>query len=180
MATGTQRAYARHRAQAGLPGGTLRSVQKAIAAGRIRTGPDGSIDFEQADGEWLAVTRTRSNWIQQRTGDGGCDLQQAIARRMAAEADLSEIKVAIATGRLVPRAEGTKMFHQIGRIFAEARESMIRTLPPKLIGKTDTAEIEAIISNAMADAAERVNGEIRQRWPELLQTIEEKHRADLN
>jgi hypothetical protein len=44
------------RKAAGLPGGTLRAVQKAIASKRIRTLPDGSIDPEQANRDWIKNT----------------------------------------------------------------------------------------------------------------------------
>lgn len=54
MALMSQRAYARHRAERGLPGGTLRAVQKAIAAGRIQLTPDGLIDPDAADAAWEA------------------------------------------------------------------------------------------------------------------------------
>ena len=51
----SQRAYARHRKESGLVGGTLNAVQKAIAAGRIKL-TDGKIDSIQADSEWESNT----------------------------------------------------------------------------------------------------------------------------
>ena len=50
------RAYARHRGELGLPGGSLTAVQKAIAAKRITALPDGTIDPERADQEWKRNT----------------------------------------------------------------------------------------------------------------------------
>lgn len=50
--TGSQRAYAKHRKQLGLSGGTLAAVQKALASERITKGSDGKIDFERADRDW--------------------------------------------------------------------------------------------------------------------------------
>ncbi len=50
----SQRAYARHRAEQGLPGTTHRAVQKAIEAGRIQVNEKGQIDSDQADRQWAA------------------------------------------------------------------------------------------------------------------------------
>ena len=48
----TRIAYAAHRKARGLPGGTLRSVQHAIADGRITPGPDGKLDPAESDRNW--------------------------------------------------------------------------------------------------------------------------------
>jgi phage terminase Nu1 subunit (DNA packaging protein) len=50
------RAYARHRAEQGLPGTSHKAVQKAVAAGRIRLTADGQVDVEEADRLWAART----------------------------------------------------------------------------------------------------------------------------
>lgn len=54
MALMSQRAYARHRAELGLPGTTHRAVQKAIEAGRIKLNAEGLIDSDAADRAWAA------------------------------------------------------------------------------------------------------------------------------
>ncbi len=48
----TRTAYAAQRRAVGLPGGTLRSVQHAIADGRITPGPDGKLDPAESDRNW--------------------------------------------------------------------------------------------------------------------------------
>lgn len=53
---GTVTAYARHRRAKGLPGGSLRAVQKARDRDRINFGLDGMIDFDTADRDWEANT----------------------------------------------------------------------------------------------------------------------------
>src|SRR5438094_10173343 len=58
----TRTAYAAHRKALGLPGGTLRSVQNAIADGRITIGPDGKLDPAEADRNW------RDNTMPDRGG----------------------------------------------------------------------------------------------------------------
>lgn len=50
------RAYARHRAERGLPGQTASAVSKAAIDGRIVRGPDGLIDSEAADESWRLNT----------------------------------------------------------------------------------------------------------------------------
>jgi hypothetical protein len=57
---GSLRAYAKHRASLGLPGGSLRAVQKAIEVGRISTtvvdGARRIADFAVADDQWRNAT----------------------------------------------------------------------------------------------------------------------------
>jgi hypothetical protein len=50
--TGSLRAYAKHRKEKGLIGGSLAAVQKALASNRILKGSDGKIDFDRADHDW--------------------------------------------------------------------------------------------------------------------------------
>jgi len=54
--TVSQRGYATLRRKRGLPGGSLSAVQKAVKSGRITLGPDGKIDPDQADRDWLRNT----------------------------------------------------------------------------------------------------------------------------
>lgn len=50
------RAYARHRADLGLPGSSLQAVQRARDKGRITLEPDGTVDPDRADREWIQNT----------------------------------------------------------------------------------------------------------------------------
>lgn len=52
----SRRAYARHRADKNLPGGSLQAVQRALSRGRIQLEVDGTIDPERADRDWVANT----------------------------------------------------------------------------------------------------------------------------
>lgn len=52
----SRRAYAAHRKERGLPGGSESGVRKAIAAGRIVVEADGTIDPVKADRMWAATT----------------------------------------------------------------------------------------------------------------------------
>src|SRR5437867_13047649 len=58
----TRTAYAAHRKARGLPGGTLRSVQHAIADVRSTIGADGKLDRAEADRKW------RNNTMPDRGG----------------------------------------------------------------------------------------------------------------
>jgi hypothetical protein len=50
------RAYAQHRAARGLPGASHTAVRKAIASGRIKAEPDGTVDPARADLDWAGQT----------------------------------------------------------------------------------------------------------------------------
>ncbi len=52
----SRRKYAEHRKDRGLPGGSLQAVQRALAKGRIHLEPNGMIDPDRADREWVANT----------------------------------------------------------------------------------------------------------------------------
>src|SRR5205823_5486107 len=64
----TRTAYAAHRKARGLPGGTLRSVQHAIADGRITIGPDGKLDPAEADRKWRNNTMPDPGGAARRRG----------------------------------------------------------------------------------------------------------------
>jgi hypothetical protein len=57
--TGSQRAYAKHRKELGLAGGSLAAVQKALKTSRITKGSDGQIEFARADRDWEANLNQR-------------------------------------------------------------------------------------------------------------------------
>jgi len=52
----SRRAYARHRKERGLVGGTDAAVRKAISTGRIDVEADGTINPAKADAQWAAST----------------------------------------------------------------------------------------------------------------------------
>ncbi|MFM9890722.1 MAG: hypothetical protein ACKVOE_08825 [Rickettsiales bacterium] len=69
------RAYAAHRKNRGLSGGSHASVQKAIKAGRITQEHDGKINPARADCEWAGNTIN----VSQETLTGGAQSATAIA-----------------------------------------------------------------------------------------------------
>ena len=94
------RAYARHRKEAGLAGGTLNAVQTAIKSGRLSKSL--TRDRKQiasaaaADVEWDAATHVDRIPLTGPTATGTQppDLTESRARREAAEAALAELELA--------------------------------------------------------------------------------------
>lgn len=117
MASLSIRAYARHR------GVTHQAVRKAIAAGRIVVGPDGSIDPEQADRDWAASTAPRM-----ATGTAGppsppagaavvnaTAFTQGRTAKILAEAQRAALELRVRQGELLDRAM------VLARVFAFVR-----------------------------------------------------------
>lgn len=103
------RAYARHRKEAGLPGGSLASVQDAIAAGRLRKSitKDRRISSAAAaDAEWAATTKADRVPLTGPAATGAApEYAESRARREAAEAALAEIELDEKRGELVRARE---------------------------------------------------------------------------
>jgi hypothetical protein len=104
------REYARRRRAAGLAGGSLASVQKAIATGRLSASltPDrrAVADADLADREWASTTTpTGSAAPALELPDGIPPLHESRARKEAAAAELAERKLAEHEERYVDRDE---------------------------------------------------------------------------
>lgn len=110
------RAYARHRAAAGLPGGTEGAVRLAIKSGRLAKAVNvaGKIKSAMAaDAEWLASTKAEMVPLTGPTAPASTradveaapppvnDLAVARVRRERVNADLAEIELGRARGELV-------------------------------------------------------------------------------
>ncbi len=130
------RAYARHRAEAGLSGKTQRSVQKAIDSGRIRTGPDGMIDAAAADLEWAATTGRRDRSAAARVASEA-------TRRAAEAARIEEAKRLEDLARTTAEIDGMP-----DRLAASIREALPH-LPPEDLKALDQLTREAL--ERMAD-----------------------------
>ena len=104
MAAMSQRAYARHRGVAVL------AVQKAIQAGRISTLPDGRIDPEVADQEWVQNTREYAPAVtghgdDDGAGFGASQYTKARAVREHYQARLAKIEYEERVAKLVSKDE---------------------------------------------------------------------------
>jgi hypothetical protein len=104
------RAYAKHRKEKGLPGGSLPAVRKAIKSGRITADPENRIaDPETADREWVTNTDlTRiPGWAEHfadesdADGDDGPKMSEESAREKHFKANLAELTYLERAGELV-------------------------------------------------------------------------------
>jgi phage terminase Nu1 subunit (DNA packaging protein) len=102
-------AYARHRANAGLPGGTLRAVQVARDSGRldgVLTHDGRIISAEAADAAWAASTNADMVPASGPTAPAlavatPSPLAEHRARQAAAAATIAELELAEKRGQLV-------------------------------------------------------------------------------
>lgn len=107
------RAYARHRAAAGLPGATHSAVRAAIKAGRLTAKSvtkAGKIrSAKAADAEWAATTKSEMVPLTGPTAPGGeaaaPDFGVARARRETANASKAELELAELRKHLVDARE---------------------------------------------------------------------------
>jgi phage terminase Nu1 subunit (DNA packaging protein) len=155
------RAYARHRKEAALAGGTLRAVQVAIRDGRLWKSltPDRKqiADAAAADAEWAAVTQVDRIPITGPTAAGTPppDLTESRARREAAEAALAEIELAEKRRELVPAKD---VESKLVNAFAHCKTKLLgvssraRQRDPALTGP-QVALIESLIREALDDLA---------------------------
>ena len=86
----------------------------------------------------------------------------SMARARKAEAELAEVE-----GRLLDADGARKLFSAVGRMYAQARENVPAQLAPKLVGRTDLNEIEAIVRATLREADTGVANEIHARYPEM-------------
>ena len=106
MAIMSLRAYARHR------GVELSAVQKAIKTRRISTQPDGRIDSEQADVEWVQNTRHRVAPVGRRNDEedesavfGASQYTKARTVYEHFRAKLAQLEYQERIGTLIPKDE---------------------------------------------------------------------------
>lgn len=172
------RKYAAHRKAAGLPGGTLRAVQEAIANGRLSKSLSDDrkkiADAGLADEEWAASTKadyvpltgpsaptpspTPTPGV--RTPTNG--LAEARARREAAQADLRELELARHRGELVPakdfQAHLARVEERLRGVITRCRNKLLgiptraRQRDPSL-SKRHVTLIDTLVREALEDLA---------------------------
>lgn len=169
------REYARYRESNGLPGITLRAVQKAIESRRITTVVDekgkAKIDAEVADIQWGRNTdpdqSARANAGRDvappRMGGNGRDAGasapggeregslywDAKTRREIAEAATAELKLEEMSGGLVKRAAVERAAYEAGRLLRDMILSVPSGLAAELAAMTDPAAIESRIRDEL-------------------------------
>jgi hypothetical protein len=171
----TLSAYAAHRKAAGLPGGSVASVQGARDAGRLSASltKDGRIaSAAAADAEWEATTKAK---MRPHTGPsaqavGGdrlpgrprkskadvSGLAESTARKAAADAGLAELKLGELRGELV-RAESVES--KLVAAFASCRTKLLGV--PARARQQDpglTPEQIALFEALVREACEALSG----------------------
>ena len=170
------REYARHRESRGLPGVTLRAVQKAIGSGRITTVADDKgrpkIDAEVADIQWGRNTDPDQSARANAGRDvapppGGSDAGavggqggeresslywDAKTRREVAEASKAELQLEEMAGRLVRREAVERAAYEAGRLLRD----MILSVPSKLAGEIAGLKDPQAIEARMRDELRKV------------------------
>jgi hypothetical protein len=143
------RAYARHR------GVSHTAVEKAIAAGRISTQPDGGIDPAVADVEW-----EHNTLYPQAGGGNSAEFTRARTVHEHYRARLAKLAYDEKAGMLVSKAEvQTAAFNQY-RQFRDAMFNIPPRVAAQLAAETDEARVYELLVveirkalNDYADAA---------------------------
>jgi len=171
------RAYARHR------GVSLKAVQKAIEAGRIRTTPDGKIDTERADAEWErntspqqrvvpapvrkspAVAPRPAAELPPRTdfsGAGSLDYAKARAIREQYLARLAKIEFEERSGKLISRDEVQVAAFNKFRTFRDGMLNIPDRVAAMLAAESDSHKVHEILTTeirkALLEFADGTNG----------------------
>ncbi len=159
MAIMSLRAYAQHR------GVALSAVQKAIHSGRISTLPDGTLDSDTADADWIRNTQTHAPQVVRRgqseedEGFGASQYTKARAVREHYQARLAKIDYEERTGRLVSKDEVQVAAFNKFRQFRDNLLNLPDRLAAMLAAETEAARVYEILAgeirkalNAFADA----------------------------
>ena len=157
----SQRAYAAHRRELGLPGHTHEAVRKAIACGRIVPGPDGKIDPEIADKQW--AERTRPRLAMEKPNGSAPSYAAARAEREWFEAKLAELDYKQRVGDLMDASEMEDAAFKAGRL---ARDRML-TIPDRvadvLAGVTSAARVHSLLADEIGIALDHLAERPRKR-----------------
>lgn len=177
------RAYARHRRDLGLPGGTLSAVQKAVRDGRISLGRGGQIDPAAADADWEEHTDVRQPGGGAAAPRGaprppaslGSEGEAPPAARPNQSAAIPKFNVSRAAREAYAAMRAKVEYEQLAgsvvrvdRVQAEAfelarawRDAMLAVpgrLASLLAAETDAAKIEALLLDELRGVAERQSG----------------------
>lgn len=172
----SMRAYARSRAERGLPGGTLRAVQKAAERGRVVRFADGSVDAAASDVAWEAEMDPRMLVRRGAVGEvlaaAGRERERVAGGGVGGEAD-GETAVESETAKL------TRYRAEIERLKAEdARErralragQLLDAAEVMAANVTMAAEVRTFflnfVNDVSSDLAAALGADERRVWIEL-------------
>ena len=138
------REYARHR------GVSHTAVQKAVAAGRISTEADGTIDPRRADAEWEANTRQQSN--DPEPDEAGMTYRKARKMRLLYEAKLLKLELDVKNGILGDEDELCREVFSRARQVRDRLLTIPRRLGPLCAAEKDPEVIRKMLRDAFAEA----------------------------
>lgn len=162
------RAYAKHRHDLGLRGGTATAVQRALSSGRIPRNKHGKIDPSRADLAWEENTDATRGGGREEPGGGAAPaaagptrvpdykesraIRESYAARTAKiEYDkLSESKVDVT----LVQAEAFRLAHNV----RDAIQSVPARLSAIFAAETDAQKIEALMTEELRAALEMLAG----------------------
>lgn len=126
----SRRAYAAHRKERGLPGGTHTAVNKAIETGRIKVLADGSIDPAAADAQWNLATNPALQRPTEAITQGierARDNPEAEEQRPVSQGALDAVREGSAEGLTYTRARAAKeaVMAQLAQIRLKKERSLL-------------------------------------------------------
>ena len=138
------REYARHK------GVSHTAVQKAIAAGRISTEADGTIDPRRADAEWEANTRQQAN--DPEPEETGMTYRKARKMRLLYEAKLLKLELDVKNGILGDEDDLCREVFNRARQVRDRLLTIPRRLGPLCAAEKDPEVIRKMLRDAFAEA----------------------------
>ncbi len=184
MPSGSLRAYARHREEKGLDGGTLAGVQRALGSGRITKEADAQIDFDKADADWIRntapsinsrTTRHRAAKLNPRPAgretarraapavgeqqmNQANQFAQARALKEGFHAGLAQLEFKRRSGDLLPKAEVEQRWSALISA-ARNRLLLVAAKCAPRVGVPDPRERQAIIEREIREALQSLADE---------------------
>lgn len=169
----TKSAYAKHRKEQGLPGGSPAAVHYAIQDGRIKV-TRGKIELDQADLDWAKNTSQAACAAGIKGGAGRAaqrkeeppkvrpkvssaplpqpaiaDLNTSKANKEFYESELSRLKFEEKEGTLIPASVVRKVLYEAGRIVRAGHDDIVSQLAPDLASETAISLVERILKKAL-------------------------------
>ncbi len=142
------REYARRR------GVSHTAVQKAVAAGRISTEPDGTIDPDRADIEWEANTRQAQDPRQPE--EEGMTYRKARKMRLLYEAKLLKLELDEQNGIIGVEKELCREVFIRARQVRDRLMTVPRRLGPMCAAEKDPDAIRRMLREALTEALDAI------------------------
>ena len=145
----SQRAYAEHRRQRGLPGGTQPAVHRALKTGRISYAPGTSrIDPERSDRDWQSRTEPRPQFPAQPR-------RQSDRTEVANDADATDASYARFQARQAEAVNPEHVVQALDNALA-IFTAEFQDLGSRLVGQTEPMTVRDL-SRMLDELSERID-----------------------